>query len=1108
LNQAVVNYLDICDAPQKCEEFLTKMMIQVEELEGRFAEFDEFVVQLTEKREEIYNAFESRKIALIEARNKRAAALASAADRILKGIKTRVESFTSINDIHGYFASDLMIEKVRDIVEQLKALDDSVKVDDIHSRLKTIREDAVRQLKDRQELFEGGENVIRLGKHRFSVNVQQLDLTTVTREERMVLHLTGTNFFEPIEDAELNGLRDVWQQEVVSENRDVYRAEYLAYQMLDQLYRDPKFDPAKFAKHEESQLVADVQRFMGPRYQEAYSKGVHDHDAAKMLRALVEMKSTLGLLRFDPRARAMAVVYWRYFAERAQRKLIGAKLRGYGEVSAAFPDAPTQRKYVAQLHNLLEQFVNDSGLFEPTFLTQAAEYLFAELIKGDQFVISRTAADALDAFQLHLKSAGHAERFAASLAAVEKDPPSRFSLARDWAAAFLEKQANTKDASADLLDYVDELAILLISSEIDRQLIGQGRASREITGMVGSHAVIREGKYHLNFNQFIAKLDQFEHHVVPRYQRFVERKKELVEAARYEMRLDEFRPRVLTSFVRNRLIDEVYLPLIGDNLAKQVGVVGEGKRTDLMGLLLLVSPPGYGKTTLMEYVANRLGVIFMKINGPAIGHRVTSLDPTEASNAGAREEVEKLNLALEMGDNVMIYLDDIQHCNPELLQKFISLCDAQRKIEGVYKGRSRTYDLRGRKVVVVMAGNPYTESGEKFQIPDMLSNRADVYNLGEIIGETREVFEMSYLENALTSNPILSKLSSRSQKDVYSVIRLAEDADRASVSFEANYSAEELNEMVSVMKKMMRVRDVILTVNREYIRSAAQADAYRTEPPFKLQGSYRNMNRISEKVMPIMNDRELQTLILSNYENDSQTLTSDNEANMLKFKELVNLLTPEEKNRWESIKSAFTRNVKLQGVDTSDKFGQAIVQLSSVNDGLDAIRRALAEGVGQMLAPRATDEEDELAVLRGQLNNFQLSLDAISQAMSGGVSQLAALAERISNGAAGNASGLSSDDLRALLEEFRSTSPQPVDISSALTPKVTVQHKVPRVVLDVVRAQFELMQSWMAPVLNAANLQSSDIQRLQASIDRCLNNYAGLLEDLEAARPSNSPGRK
>ena len=46
-----------------------------------------------------------------------------------------------------------------------------------------------------------------------------------------------------------------------------------------------------------------------------------------------------------------------------------------------------------------------------------------------------------------------------------------------------------------------------------------------------------------------------------------------------------------------------------------------------MGLLLLISPPGYGKTTLMEYLANRMGLIFMKINGPALGHEVTSPIP-------------------------------------------------------------------------------------------------------------------------------------------------------------------------------------------------------------------------------------------------------------------------------------------------------------------------------------------------------------------------------------------------------------------------------------------------------------------------------------------------
>jgi hypothetical protein len=170
-----------------------------------------------------------------------------------------------------------------------------------------------------------------------------------------------------------------------------------------------------------------------------------------------------------------------------------------------------------------------------------------------------------------------------------------------------------------------------------------------------------------------------------------------------------------------------------------------------------------------------------------------------------------------MGDNVMLCIDDIQHCNPEFLQKFISLCDGQRKIEGVWRGQSRTYDLRGRKVVVVMAGNPYTESGQKFKIPDMLANRADTYNLGDIIGGSAEWFKASYLENAVTSNAVLAPLAHRSQRDIRSFIRMAGRRRAQAEGFEGSYSAQEVEEIVAVMKKLIAIRDVIVRVNLEYI---------------------------------------------------------------------------------------------------------------------------------------------------------------------------------------------------------------------------------------------------------------------------------------------------
>lgn len=1106
LNQSVVNYLDICDTPEKCEEFLTKVMIQIEELEGRFAEFDEFVSQLTDKREEIYNAFETRKLSLLEARNKRASTLMSAAERILKGIKTRVDSLESVNDINGYFAADLMIEKVRDIVEQLTELEDSVKVDDIQSRLKTIREDAVRQLQDRQDLFVGGDNIIQFGNHQFSVNVQQLDLTTVLRDDVMHLHLTGTNFFEPIEDTELNQLQDIWQQEVVSENEHVYRGEYLAFQMLkavgvgtDDSDTSPVL-PANFLRLSEEEQLAAAQRFMGPRYHEAYSKGVHDHDALKIFRTLLEMQATIGLLRYHAQARAMARIFWHSFVATDHKALLADRIAGVSEIQQLFQhEAPLTTdatagsfvEYKDELQALLQDFTAETHLFPTGLASHAADYLFQQLTTSPHFAVSRIAAELHDSFHTHLKANGFEKKFAASLQKIEHQPASCFQLARDWTKAFLA--ADTHQAIApDEMDYCDEIAALLVEGSLSRAHVIDGHVTESLDGLVGSHRVIENGTYTLNYNHFTQRLPEYAATTVPRFLRYIELKKELVETARDSIRLDEFRPRVLSSFVRNRLIDEVYLPLVGDNLAKQIGVVGEDKRTDLMGLLLLLSPPGYGKTTLMEYIANRLGVIFMKINGPAIGHQVTSLDPTEAPNASAREEIEKLNLSLEMGDNVMLYLDDIQHCNPEFLQKFISLCDAQRKIEGVYQGKTRTYDLRGRKVIVVMAGNPYTESGEKFQIPDMLSNRADVYNLGEIIGDSAEVFELSYLENCLTSNPVLNKLASRSHKDVHAVIQMAERDEREGVALDGSYSLEELNEMVGVVKKLLRVRDIVLQVNREYIRSAAQSDDYRTEPPFKLQGSYRNMNRIAEKVVPIMNDAELQTLIMSNYENDAQTLTSDNEANMLKFKELMGVLSDEEQIRWENIKRTFSQNVKMRGIEADGEIAQVLVQLSSFNDGLANIQAALTRGVERLAEAETTDTE-----LHSRVEELKLGVESIATSIQEASREITEQAKQPAPVAPTTPTASNAPVSQPAVPE---TDGKSLATAAGEIQRHIVQHRMSPIVLDVMKSQFALMQDFMVPVLNAINLQSNDIGQLEKSLSDSLNLYAKMLDALEVAR--------
>ena len=57
LGQSAASYLDLCDTPAKCEEYLNRISVQVEEMEGAFADFDEYVVQLSERRTELYEAY-------------------------------------------------------------------------------------------------------------------------------------------------------------------------------------------------------------------------------------------------------------------------------------------------------------------------------------------------------------------------------------------------------------------------------------------------------------------------------------------------------------------------------------------------------------------------------------------------------------------------------------------------------------------------------------------------------------------------------------------------------------------------------------------------------------------------------------------------------------------------------------------------------------------------------------------------------------------------------------------------------------------------------------------------------------------------------------------
>ncbi|MEU3566439.1 DNA repair ATPase [Kitasatospora sp. NPDC006786] len=884
LGQATTAALAAADTPEACDEQLGRLLLRIEQLETRFADADPALgEQLTARRTEIHDALTARRQHLLEERARRADRLVASAGRILDTLHRRLAALDTAEEIEAAFAADPTAVKLRDLAGQLTALGDRVRAEELTGRLRAARGRAQRALRDRAELAGDGPGTLRLGRHLFAVTTRRPELALVPWRGRPAFTLTGTDYRSPVTDPAFAATERYWDRPLPSETPQLYRAEYLAASLL------PAAEAG--APRTDGELLEYVRRAAEQRPDEGYQRGVHDHDAALLLRALLRLGAGAGLLRHPAGARAAAQLYWAHGADERQRLLWHTRARSLGLARDAFGGAPASAALAAlaaleaELSAAVSEFVPGA---EPS-----GPYLVAELAAAaPSFAHSPGAAALVDKFRAAPESAGLTE----ALAALPEEPgllPVRRQLATAWL------ESGTADAeSADLA----EAAAVLLCPSLPRRP-AEGAVGARITGLLGDHPRLAGGALDLRLDELLAKVREFEQVEVPGHRAYQRLRGELLAAEHARLRLDQYRPAPLNGFVRNRLIDQVYLPLVGDNLAKQLGTAAAGGPVDRSGLLLLVSPPGYGKTTLVEYLAERLGLLLVSVSGPALGHRVTSLDPAEAPDATSRREVEKLNFALHAGDNVLLYLDDVQHTSPEFLQRFIPLCDAQRRIDGVWDGEAREWDLRGKRFAVVMAANPYTESGRLFRLPDMLANRADVWNLGDAVAGREDLFALSFVENALPAGPHLAPLATAERADLDTLLARAGGVPGGTLA--GAWPAAEVERMTAVLAGLLHLRSTVLAVNRAYLASAAQDDRTRTEPPFLLQGSYRNMAKLAQRLDPALTRPELDALLTDHYRAEAQPLGAEAEAQLLKLAELRGTLTPEQAARWAELKRSW-----------------------------------------------------------------------------------------------------------------------------------------------------------------------------------------------------------
>ncbi len=193
-----------------------------------------------------------------------------------------------------------------------------------------------------------------------------------------------------------------------------------------------------------------------------------------------------------------------------------------------------------------------------------------------------------------------------------------------------------------------------------------------------------------------------------------------------------------------------------------------------------------------------------------------------------------------------------------------------------------------------------------------------------------------------------------------------------------------------------------------------------------------------------MNPKELKTLISAHYENESQTLTSDTEANLLKFKEMTGWADETEQRRWQAIKKTFRKNKLLHGSDAGDPVNRVVAQLSAFQDGLESIHDVLESGVG-------TSDQGSLTT---QIAFSEQSLSQMERLLK---------------------------EMKTVFSAFLEKSQSDSAMAGGL----------PNAYLKIMKKQFKIMKSWIEPLLKGMHTQSADMNKLCRNIGQMKGGFQG-----------------
>lgn len=1074
-----------CLTLQACEARRDQLLAELASQRAPLEDFPALLLELDQASTAVQQRFEARKLELLRERDAERQQLETRFQSHLQALQVAGRAATlEPTALEGFLASHPENANCIKVLEGLRARGFEAESTRLRGHLEGIKRLLVAEKRETTAFRVTGD-ALELGGVRLHRNTLSFDLREVLTAEGPGLALTGTGYvLEPARLLRLGASGEPLQipqgyRGLLAETDDISRVEVLAYRVLETLTEaeDGAIDAQTLADRCQAMALAHPE--------EEYTLGLHDRDAALLLASLWPRWVRLGVLRWRPEIRQEVSSTLSAFgadmhaqAVFSTARKLSIRLRNSRPMDVALAQALDRREYpplspeamACARFVLLHEAQREEDSREPFHWPAHPLALAAALNILDQLettLDSRLYEDVVD----------YQDRLALCLPLVETLHP--------------ELRASLQHEAASLLAKVD--ISLVPGPPLDDIVL-------KVEGFAARHPQLEEG-LSLDLADWHAGLRDFEQRVQPSIRAWKSTLKRMTQQVAEWVQLEELQARPLARFVWTRIMQKAYLPRVAQALEKQLGSL-DRSGDDQMGLLLLVSPPGYGKTELLKKIASLLGYAFISVSGTSLGKSTTGLDPQTAPDASSRAALERLLLGLELQDNVLLDIEDVQACSEELLSRLLPLCDATRTLEIVRDGRPVRLSLQGKRAAIVMTLNPLQAT-----IPPALANRATLLNLGDVAEKFAEEFALSYLEVAAPMNPTLEAASSRGDIELMasallegrSLLEIADD-------LVGRYARAELTRMQAVLEHFLAVRDVLMAVNRACLASASIQEAFRVDPAFELQGSYRDMVEICRAIQPDWTFEQRMAALTRHYEGQAGLLGARGEYNFLAFKRLLGELREEEETRLEHIRETFRL------MQSRDKAVYLLMErLGEVSGAVqripDTLRESLRGSTEQLFAGIHTLQEAVQGTqleLRHQLQGVTERLQGVAeQLQEGSESLIHQLGTQIGTPVAQHldAQRSSLEALeQAILAHTQAREASGVEAMQALEKLLTSHFEQQRRDITLATADLHegLIQVRAAQFEAGGRLEAGVVQQLESVLERVESGIGAPLERLES----------